>query len=79
MGRWLPVRLATGFFLASGPNVRQGRGVTQNDQQAAFESDLLALIRRYENEFNLTVASCVGTMEVVKAMLIDEAIKKDDE
>lgn len=45
----------------------------QNEQIAAFEADLKALIYRYRSEFELTVAAAIGTLELAKLDLYCEA------
>lgn len=49
------------------------------DQIAAFESDLKALINRYRAEFELTLASAMGTLEIVKLELWQEQRQIIDE
>lgn len=39
------------------------------EQIQAFAEDLYLLIERYRAEFNLTLASAIGTLEVVKLEL----------
>ncbi len=47
--------------------------MNQQEQTEAFAQDLTALINRYRREFNLTLASAVGTLETVKLELFCEA------
>lgn len=50
----------------------------QNKQQEHFENELNNLIRRFISEYQLTLGSAVGVLEVVKADLIYENFKKRD-
>lgn len=43
--------------------------MSEAEQIAALASDLQRIIERYRAEFNLTVASAIGTLEVVKLEL----------
>lgn len=38
----------------------------ESQQVEAFAADLRKVIDRYRDEFNLTIAAAVGTLEVVK-------------
>lgn len=40
--------------------------MTQEEQTDAFATELDSLIARYRSEFNLTVASVVGALELAK-------------
>ena len=47
--------------------------MTQNEQQDAFVNELYAVINRFIDEYDLTLASAVGCLEVVKTeMLMNE-------
>lgn len=50
-----------------------------NEQTAAFESDLRKLIARYRSEFEMNLASVIGTLEVVKLNLWKEQMDMLDE
>lgn len=43
--------------------------MSEQEQIAAFEASLRQVIRRYMSEFNLTLASAIGTLESVKLEL----------
>lgn len=49
--------------------------MTTNEQHAAFERELNALIERYRNEFDLTLGQVVGTMQVVCIKLTMDQMK----
>jgi len=53
--------------------------MSQRDQQVAFTHDLEAVIDRYRSEFELTLSSAVGVLEVVKHKLIAEIMEDDDD
>jgi hypothetical protein len=44
--------------------------MTQVQQQEAFADDLEKLIQRYIDEFDLTTASAIGCLEMVKNKLL---------
>jgi hypothetical protein len=44
----------------------------QNEQIRAFAADLSRLIGRYRSEFRLSLASAIGTLEVVKLELFNQ-------
>lgn len=46
--------------------------MTEQEQIKAFAADLTRLIGRYRSEFNLSLASAIGTLEVVKLELYTE-------
>lgn len=46
--------------------------MNQQQQTEAFANDLKAIINRYRSEFHLTVASAIGTLEVIKLELFAE-------
>lgn len=46
--------------------------MTQEEQQDAFANDLWALIDRYRDQFDLTVASAIGVIETVKMQVLME-------
>jgi hypothetical protein len=48
----------------------------QADQQTAFQLELDRLIHRYRLEYGMTLASFVGTLEVVKSNLLNEVTRK---
>lgn len=50
----------------------------QNKQQEHLENEINAVIRRFISEYQLTLGSAVGVLEVVKADLIYENFKKRD-
>lgn len=52
---------------------------TQSEQQEAFCNDLTALVGRYRQEFDLTYASIIGCIEVVKTDLMLEILMEDEE
>lgn len=43
--------------------------MSESEQIAALASDLQRVIERYRAEFNITLASTIGTLEVVKIEL----------
>lgn len=43
--------------------------MSEQEQIVAFEASLKQVIRRYMSEFNLTLASAIGTLESVKLEL----------
>ena len=48
--------------------------MTDPQKVQALNDDLNRLINRYRAEFEMTLASVVGTLEVIKHALIQEAI-----
>lgn len=52
--------------------------MTHQEQIAAFQADIEAVIERYRKEFDLPLASAVGVLEVIKHDLI-EGEKQDGE
>jgi hypothetical protein len=50
--------------------------MTQPEQQDAFYRDLLVLTNRYRAEFQLTLSSAVGCLELAKAVLIKEQLEE---
>jgi len=46
--------------------------MSDSEQVAALQTDLQKVIDRYRAEFNLTLASAIGTLEVVKLELWKE-------
>lgn len=53
--------------------------MTDPEQTDAFARDLDALVSRYCAEFQLTVASAIGVLEIKKHELIAEALKNEDD
>ena len=57
--------------------------MTQEEQTDAFATELDTLIHRYRCEFNLTVASVIGALELAKMDIyqfdVAEAQKDNDE
>ena len=53
--------------------------MTQNEQIARFAAELHALINRYRAEYDLTLASAIGTMEVVKLELFNQEAEEKEE
>lgn len=53
--------------------------VSEKSQIDHFASDLDALVNRYRAEYELTVASVVGVLEVQKHLLIQETLDADGE
>lgn len=53
--------------------------MTSQEQQDAFNNDLQALILRYTNEFDLTLADAIGVIEVVKFSLILQQFENVDD
>lgn len=54
--------------------------MTQNEQQDAFVNELYAVINRFIDEYDLTLASAVGCLEVVKTeMLMNEISEHNSE
>lgn len=53
--------------------------MSQRDQQLAFTSDIEMVIDRYRAEFELTLSSAVGVLEVVKHKLIAEILEDDED
>ena len=49
--------------------------MSEKEQIAHFSQDLVALINRYRAEYELTLSSVVGSLEVVKHELIQEQLK----
>lgn len=49
--------------------------MTESEQIAALASDINKVIERYRAEFNLTLASAIGTLEVVKLELFQKESK----
>jgi len=50
--------------------------MNEREQIDAFAADLQRLIDRYRAEFNLTIASAIGTLEVVKLELFRNETNK---
>ena len=50
----------------------------QIEQQGAFESDLLAVMGRYVEEFDLSYISVIGTLEVVKGRVLDRLLTAEN-
>lgn len=53
--------------------------MTDPEQTSAFAADLWRVIERYRAEFNLTLATAIGTLEVVKLELFREQTEDKDE
>lgn len=53
--------------------------MSQAEQQNAFTSDLEKLVTRYRDEFEMTVASFIGCLELVKADIMLEVLLTDEE
>lgn len=53
--------------------------MNQNQQQDAFSEELYKLINRFTDEYDLTVPSIVGVIEVIKLELMMSCIEIDDE
>jgi hypothetical protein len=49
--------------------------MTEREQIAAFAKELAMLVDRYRREFQLSLASAIGTLEVVKLELYVEQTK----
>ena len=52
--------------------------MTDAEQIAALAADLQRVIDRYRAEFNLTLASAIGTLEVVKLELWKDQTNDQD-
>lgn len=50
--------------------------MTDPEQVHAFVSDLQKVVDRYRAEFNLTLASAIGGLEVMKLALFNEEFEK---
>lgn len=46
--------------------------MTQEEQQDAFAGELWSLIDRYRDQWDLTVASAIGVLELTKMQLFTE-------
>jgi len=55
------------------------RCMTEREQVMAFAADLEALVYRYRDEFDITVASLVGVLECAKYEVLLSAGEGDDE
>lgn len=53
--------------------------MTERDQIRALEADLTRLIQRYIDEYDLTVASAVGVLQVKIVELSTNALNQDDD
>ena len=53
--------------------------MSQADQQRAFTGELVNLMTRYRCEFELTLASMIGCIEVAKTHLLVEIINEDED
>lgn len=53
--------------------------MSDSEQIAHFASDLHSLIQRYQAEYDLTLASAIGTLEVVKLQLFQQQTKLTEE
>lgn len=54
--------------------------MTEPEQINHLGNELHALLRRFKNEYNMTVASAIGCMEVVKMELfLEQRDASDDE
>jgi len=53
--------------------------MTDREQVMAFAADLEALVYRYRDEFDITVASLVGVLECAKYEVLLSAGEGDDE
>jgi hypothetical protein len=51
--------------------------MSEKEQIDRFSKELVALINRYRAEYELTLASAVGVLEVVKHELIHEQITEE--
>jgi hypothetical protein len=51
--------------------------MTEKEQIDRFSQELVALIYRYRAEYELTLASAVGVLEVVKHELIHEHLTEE--
>lgn len=49
--------------------------MSHKEQQAALESELNAVVRRFRSEYDLTLADAIGTIEVVKLCLFREQME----
>lgn len=49
--------------------------MTEPEQIQALQDDLNRVIDRYRAEFNLTIASAIGTLEIVKLDLYQQETK----
>jgi len=56
--------------------------MTQIQQTNAFQNDLTKLIERYRSEFDLSLASAIGVLEIVKLDLytdqLEIVVEEDD-
>ena len=50
--------------------------MSDKEQTEAFAADLWKVVERYQAEFNLTLATAVGTLEVAKMHLYEEQTKE---
>jgi hypothetical protein len=53
--------------------------VDEKDQIGCFESDLDRLIQRYGDEFDMSLAAMVGTLQIKVHELVSNSIDQDDE
>jgi hypothetical protein len=52
--------------------------MTDTEQIQAFADDLKRVIDRYRAEFNLPLASAIGTLEVIKLELFAEQTREEE-
>lgn len=55
------------------------KAMSQRDQQLAFTHDIEMVLDRYRSEFELTLSSAVGVLEIVKQKLILEVLDSEDQ
>jgi hypothetical protein len=53
--------------------------VDEKDQIGCFESDLDRLIQRYGDEFDMSLAAMVGTLQIKIHELVANSLDQDDE
>lgn len=53
--------------------------MTEREQQIALESDLDALLHRYVEEFNLSISSAIGVLEIVKLKWVKAVLEDEDD
>lgn len=53
--------------------------MTHREQIEAFTGDLLKVVDRYRQEFQLPLASAVGALEIIQHNLLRDALNDADE
>ena len=51
----------------------------QSEQITAFCEDIEKVIDRYRAEFDLTLAACIGSLEIIKTSLIHTSLTESDD